>query len=143
MVPIGLACTSCTLIGNAIGKKDVTLAKRYFNMISAYTLIYCIAMQLILIPNKGLISAFFTSDQDVRALVTLCIPVVSLKFVSDGYQGVLGYGVLPALGLQEIGFKITLTVAYLLTIPAACLFAFTLSFGVVGLVYGGAAGHTV
>ena len=100
-------------------------------------------MQLILIPNKEFISAFFTSDQDVKALVMVCIPVVSLKFVSDGYQGVLGYGVLPALGLQAIGFKITLTVAYLVTLPAAYLFAFTLSQSVVGLVYGAAAGHTV
>ena len=127
MAPIGLACASCTLIGNAIGKKDIALGKRYFKMISAYTLIYCVAMQLILIPNSEHISAFFTADQDVRTLVIICIPVVSLKFVSDGYQIVFGYGVLSALGLQAIGFKITLTVAYLLTIPAACLFAFTLS----------------
>ena len=44
MVPIGIAQTACTLVGNAIGKKDVELAWRYFKMISGYTLIYCIAM---------------------------------------------------------------------------------------------------
>ena len=49
---------------------------------------------------------------------------------------------LPALSMQSTSFKITLTVAYLVTLPTACLFAFTLDYSVKGLVYGAAAGHT-
>ena len=50
---------------------------------------------------------------------------------------------LPALSMQSTSFKITLTVAYLVTLPIACLFAFTLDYSVKGLVYGAALGHTV
>ena len=126
MVPIGLSVTACTLIGNAIGQKEVAHARRWFKMISGYTLIYCIAMQFLLIPFKEKIATFFTTDEQVRNLVIYCIPVVSLKFIPDGYQGVLGYGVMPALSMQKATFKITLVVAYLVTLPSGYLMAFTL-----------------
>ena len=44
MAPYGLAATACTLIGGAIGKQDADEAKRYFRIITGYTLLYCIAM---------------------------------------------------------------------------------------------------
>ena len=47
------------------------------------------------------------------------------------------------MGLQSTTFKITLTVAYLVTLPLACLFAFTLDYSVKGLVYGAATGHAL
>ena len=55
----------------------------------------------------------------------------------------LGIGVIPALGLQKQGFKITVSVAYLVTIPSACLYAFVLNHGIVGLTWGAATGHIV
>ena len=47
------------------------------------------------------------------------------------------------MSMQSTSFKVTLTVAYLVTLPTACLFAFTLGYSVKGLVYGAAAGHGV
>ena len=67
--------------------------------------------------------------------------MVSLKFIADGYQGVLGYGVMPALSMQKVAFKVTLIVAYFVTLPSACFLAFMLNYSVVGLVLGAAIGH--
>ena len=98
-VTVGVGKTACMLIGNAIGSQDATLAKRWFNMTLLYTLIYCIAIQFVLIPSRELIAGVFTGEQDVKALVIACMPVVVLKFICDGFQCVLACGVLPSLGM--------------------------------------------
>ena len=55
----------------------------------------------------------------------------------------LGIGVIPALGLQKEGFKITVSVAYLVTVPSACLYAFVFDTGIIGLTWGAGTGHLV
>ena len=53
----------------------------------------------------------------------------------------LGIGVIPALGMQSVGFKITASVAYGITIPVGCLFAFVFKLGISGLLWGACIGH--
>ena len=50
---------------------------------------------------------------------------------------------LPALSMQSTSSKITLIVAYLVTLPLACIFAFTLKYSVICLVLGIATGHAL
>ena len=99
MVPLGLSVTACALIGNSIGKQDVPLAKGYFKMISAYTLIFCLLVALFLIVFRAEVTALFTNQDEVKQLVIYCMPVVAFKYIFDGYQGLLGLGVIPALGM--------------------------------------------
>ena len=74
-------------------------------------------------------------------MVIKCLPVVAFKYIFDGYQGMLGIGVIPALSMQSTGFKITASIAYGVYIPVGCLFAFGLKAGIVGLVWGACTGH--
>ena len=55
----------------------------------------------------------------------------------------LGIGVIPALSMQSVGFKITATVAYGVTIPAGCLLAFYADLSIQGLIWGACIGHVV
>ena len=48
---------------------------------------------------------------------------------------------MPALSMQKEGSRVTLFVAYLVTIPAACFYAFGLDHGIVGLLWGAATGN--
>ena len=58
------------------------------------------------------------------------MPIVAIKFIPHGYQGLLGCGLIPALGMQTEGSYITVTVAYFVTLPTACFYAFVLKHGV-------------
>ena len=109
----------------------------------SYTLIYSLTVTILLLIFKSKIAGVFTNDKDVQAMIIACLPVVALKCIPDSFQAMLGIGVIPALGLQKQGFKITVSVAYLVTIPSACLYAFVLNHGIVGLTWGAATGHIV
>ena len=117
------------------------LAKRWFKIISAYTLVYGFGLTLVLLLFKREISAIFTDDLEVKALIIQCMPIVAIKFIPHGYQGLLGLGLVPALSMQREGSRVTLTVAYLVTIPAACFYAFVLDHGIIGLLWGAATGN--
>ena len=69
------------------------------------------------------------------------MPIVAIKFVAHGYQGLLGLGLIPALGMQKQGSYVTIFSAYLITIPAALYYAFFLDKGIEGLVWGSATGN--
>ena len=60
MVPLGLSVTACTLIGNSIGRQDVPLAKRFFKLISEYTLVYCLIMAVVLVVFRAEVAGLFT-----------------------------------------------------------------------------------
>ena len=50
---VGLSAAACTLIGTAIGQQDVPLAKRYYKLCIAYTLVYCVSITVLLIGFKS------------------------------------------------------------------------------------------
>ena len=70
------------------------------------------------------------------------MPFVAIKYIFDGYQGVL-QGSVRALGLQKDAMWICLGVAYLVSIPVGCLFAFTFGLGINGLILGSASSNVL
>ena len=99
MVPFGLSTTACTLIGANIGQQDVPMAKRWFKLITAYTLVYGLFLTFVLLAYKVQIASIFTDDQEVKDLIVKCMPIVAIKFIPHGYQGLLGLGLIPALSM--------------------------------------------
>ena len=95
-----------------------------------------------MITLREQISSFFTAEQTVFELLVKCIPILALKFIPDGYQG-FATGVIRALGKQKEASKITLIVAYLVTLPVACILAFVFKMGVSGLIIGSAVSHVL
>ena len=100
MVPFGIATAACTLIGAAIGSQNVPLAKRWYRLISAYTLFYGLGLTIVLLIFKKQVATIFTDDLEVRDLIIVCMPIVAIKFIPHGYQGLLGLGLIPALSMQ-------------------------------------------
>ena len=76
------------------------MAKRWYRIISAYSLLYGFALTLVLLALKEQIATIFTDDIEVKALVYKCMPIVAIKFIPHSYQGVLGLGLIPALSMQ-------------------------------------------
>ena len=100
-------------------------------------------LAIALVAFKAQVAALFTDQDEVKSLVIYCLPVVAFKYIFDGYQGMLGIGVIPALGMQSVGSKITVLIAYLVTIPVGCLLCFVLGLGVVGLTWGSCISHVI
>ena len=117
------------------------MARRWFKLITFYTLIYGLGLTFVLLIFREQIATIFTDDVEVRTLIIACMPIVAIKFIPHGYQGLLGLGLIPALGMQKEGSYVTLSVAYLVTVPTACLYAFVLNHGIVGLLWGAATGN--
>ena len=62
MVPFGISTTACTLIGSAIGSQDVLMAKRWFKLITVYTLLYGLTLTFVLLIFKKQVAMIFTDD---------------------------------------------------------------------------------
>ena len=83
-------------------------------------------MSFLILAYKREIAALFTQEPQVRALIVKCMPIVAIKFAPHGYQGLLGLGLIPALGMQKQRSYVTIFSAYLITLPAALYYAFIL-----------------
>lgn len=99
MVPFGISITACTLVGSAIGSQDVLMAKRWFKLVTLYTLVYVFGLTFLLVAFKSQIASIFTPDLEVKTLIIECMPIVAIKFIPHGYQGLLGLGLIPALSM--------------------------------------------
>ena len=60
MVAMAFSSTSVILIGSALGSNNVEMAKRWFSMIQAVTVVYSILLGLAVIMLRHQIAAFFT-----------------------------------------------------------------------------------
>ena len=77
----------------------------------------------------------FTSDPAVDAIADRSKYFMAVFVVFDGVQGVCS-GVLRGSGKQSIGAVLNLTAFYVIGLPMAYLFTFTLGMGVNGLLVG-------
>ena len=82
---VGISAAACTLIGTAIGRQDVPLAKRYYKTSVSYTLIYSLSVTILLMIFKSKIAGVFTDDKDVQAMIIACLPVVAFKCIPDSF----------------------------------------------------------
>ena len=117
------------------------MAKRWFKLTTIYNIIFGLGLTFMLLIFKKQVAIIFTDDMEVRALIIQCMPIVAIKFIPQGLEGFLGLGLIPALGMQTEGSYVTISVAYLVTVPVACLYAFVLNHGIVGLLWGAATGN--
>lgn len=83
--------------------------------------------------------SLFTSDDEVRLLVSTLLMYLSVYVVFDGI-GAVGTGVLKACGRQAVAAPIVFFSYYTLGIPVAVAVAFAADAGVVGLALGGLVG---
>lgn len=78
---------------------------------------------------------FFTHDEEVVEIVEQVFWVLELYVFFDTIHGVQS-GIIKGLGRQVYGSVYTLFCYYILGLPLALLFGFTLEMGVAGLWFG-------
>ena len=65
MVTLGIQEATCGIIGNCIGAHNVPLAKRFFGVITKFTMATILLMSLTILFAREQIVAFYTADEAV------------------------------------------------------------------------------
>jgi multidrug resistance protein, MATE family len=135
MVPLGLASAGAVRVGQAIGRCDAAAAARagWTALLFGVIFMGVAALAFITIP-RPLIGAF-TSDPRVLEIGAALLAVAAVFQLFDGLQAV-GTGVLRGLGETRMPMLWNLAGHWFIGLPLACVLAFTLDFGVIGLWWG-------
>ena len=65
MITLGVQEATCGIIGNCIGAHNVPLAKRFFSVITKFTMATILIMSTIIFFARQQIVAFYTADEEV------------------------------------------------------------------------------
>ena len=65
MIPLGIQEATCGIIGNCIGANNVPLAKRFFGLITKFTMAIILLICLTTYLARSQIVAFYTDQKDV------------------------------------------------------------------------------
>ena len=142
MVSLGISTAGSIRVSTAYGDNDLQAAKRAgysaLFMISAFMLVSAIVF---LTCNTVLPPLFNAQETVVRYAATLLLITALFQF-SDGAQAV-GLGILR--GLKDVKYPtgVTLIAYWLIGLPFAYFFAFTLKMDVQGIWYGLTIGLTI
>jgi MATE family multidrug resistance protein len=135
MAPSGIAISTSTLVGHAIGGGKHENA-RLCSHAAAYLIIAFAGLELLVLGSlHQYLSLIFTSDPavtDAFQNISMCVP---LFVIFDCFQTVES-GVLRGLGLQSFGAQTNLFVYYIFGLPLGFFLAFYYELGVPGLVIG-------
>jgi len=135
MVAVGLEQASCALVGQEIGKGDVTNAKRYFRTFEICTTGILIFNSIIIYVFSGDIIHFLTTDKAIDTELKTVIWVFSVNTFPDCYKGMLR-GVIKALGLQKKAACINLSGHWGINITLQLLLGVYFGWGLDGLWIG-------
>ena len=84
MMTLGIQEATCGIIGNCIGANNVPLAKRFFGIITKFTMSTILVMSLIIFFARESIIAFYTTDEAVKATCSRVFVILACVFMFDG-----------------------------------------------------------
>jgi MATE family multidrug resistance protein len=135
MVPLGVSSSAAVRVGHAVGRSDSVGARR-----SATAALACgggfmalAATVFVLFPHP--LAAAYTSEEQVRMLAAVLIPIAGVFQVFDGLQ-VVSAGILRGLGDTRAPMAINLLGFWLIGIPVSVGAGFGLGLGAPGLWWG-------
>ncbi|CAM9280269.1 unnamed protein product, partial [Ectocarpus fasciculatus] len=135
MVPLGVSVSATTVVGNALGGRDVPLAKE-LSRLSVCCGVLCEVMlsALILVFADGFIS-LFSDDEQVLSICRRTVPILAVMTWVDGMSSILG-GITRGAGKQHLGAYANIPSFYLVALPLSWYLCFRTPLGVVGLILG-------
>jgi MATE family multidrug resistance protein len=139
MVPLGLASAGAVRVGQAIGRCDAAAAARAGWTALLFGVVFMGVAALAFMTIPRLLIGAFTSDPRVLEIGGALLAVAAVFQLFDGLQAV-GTGVLRGLGETRMPMLWNLAGHWFIGLPLACVLAFTLDFGVIGLWWGLSAG---
>lgn len=127
---VALACT--TLVGNALGRKNIDDAERWGWECAAMTMIYGLALSMLLIPLADPLLGVFLSNADTRRLAYWPMIVWSVAIAFDTAGMVLMNALIGAGDTRRAMYISTLT-QWGFFLPMAYLVGPVLGFGLLGV----------
>lgn len=135
MVPLGIQEATCGIIGNCIGANNVPLAKRFFSIITKFTLASIIVIGTVIFLARKNIVSLFTKDETIIDMTEKVLILVACMLLTDGMQGYLS-GPIRALGLQQKASYVAIACHWLVAIPLAAALGIWQEMGPMGLMAG-------
>lgn len=141
MVPLGIGSAAGSLVGQAIGSKDLLLARRTGNSALFLGLGFALVSSTLLIVFAGPALGIYTGDPAVVESAKKILFIAALFQISDGAQ------VIATGALRGLGNTLTAAVAngighWAIGLPFGLFFGFSRAMGVPGIWIGLAAGLT-
>jgi len=135
MVPLGIAGAAATRVGNAIGREDMSGARRSAaaSLLLGAGTMACFALLFAVAP--GPLGRLYTRDPAVIAVVTLLLPIAAVFQVFDGLQ-VVGAGALRGSADTTFPAASALFGYWALGLPVGWFLAFRRGLGARGLWWG-------
>jgi putative MATE family efflux protein len=128
----GIALATTTLVGNALGRKNVEDAEAWGWNGAAMTFIYGIAMSLLLIPLAMPILGVFLTNADTRELAYLPM-ILWAAMIAFDTMGMVLMNALIGAGDTRRSMWISVIAQWVFFLPAAYLAGPVLGFGLLGV----------
>lgn len=141
MVPLGIGSAAGSLVGRAVGAKDLLLARRTGNSALLLGLGFALISSTLLIVFAEPALGFYTQDLAVMESAKKILFVAALFQISDGAQ-VIATGALRGLGNTVIAALSNGVGHWLVGLPLGLYFGFWRGMGISGIWIGLAAGLT-
>jgi multidrug resistance protein, MATE family len=127
MITYGFAAVISTRVSNEPGARNITNAKKALTVSLALSLMLGMAFLLLLGLDHDLLVRLFTTSEVVVSAFASMTPLLIGSVVLDSTQGVL-CGVARGCGWQHLAAWTNLVAFYVIGLPLAILFGFTLGF---------------
>uniref|UniRef100_UPI00398F10DC multidrug and toxin extrusion protein 1-like n=1 Tax=Pristiophorus japonicus TaxID=55135 RepID=UPI00398F10DC len=135
MISLGYGVAATVHVGNALGASNPEQAKNSAKVALCCMGCISLALVVILVSIRKVVSYIFTTERDIINLVAEVIPVCAAFHLFDGMAGVSG-GVLRGTGKQKLGAICNLIGYYLVGFPIGISLMFAAKLGVLGLWIG-------
>lgn len=133
-IPFGVGVATSARVGNLLGARDATGARRSSNVAAWLSMILGALVLAVLMGVKDFYAKIFNDDQAVVELTAKVMPYVALFQIADGLNGSCG-GALRGQGRQHIGAAVNIVSYYCGALPLGIWLAFN-GWGLEGLWVG-------
>lgn len=127
MITYGFAAVISTRVSNELGARNIANAKKALTVSLALSLMLGVAFLLLLGLGHEVWVRLFSSSEAVVSAFASMTPLLIGSVVLDSTQGVLS-GVARGCGWQHLAAWTNLVAFYVIGLPLAILFGFTLGF---------------
>ncbi|EGG15363.1 multi antimicrobial extrusion family protein [Cavenderia fasciculata] len=134
-IPSGIAIAVSVRVGQLLGSRNGTQARRASWVGFGITLVCMIIVAIVLFTSRFQLGYIYTHHQEVIDMVAEILPIAALFQIFDGAQTIF-QGAVRGMGRTKIGAAANFIAFYVIGIPFSAIFAFAIKTGVTGLWWG-------
>ncbi|CAA7408894.1 unnamed protein product [Spirodela intermedia] len=135
MIMLGLGNAGSVRIGNELGAAHPRVAKLAVVVVVGTCTVINSIIAVVVFVFRVALSELYTSSDEVIAMVSNMMPLLSISIFLNGIQPILS-GVAIASGWQAVVAYINIGAYYFVGLPIGCVLGFKTSLGVAGIWWG-------